>query len=1116
MCFLLCLDHSIMNDSSYFPVSRFTDYNRCNYYYAYGNTPPEDLLQSITADVSEPEVLLLGCGDMRSCLYTLWNNFDPRHSRHFKGVHFVLNDISAAMLARNIVFLYLCAKLPCDKDDVMKWVASFWSIWFCHELLPQHKQVLMDALSQLLEWSKSTESWSERTDNPLQHFVQFTNSESLAKVHKVWQRWYKDDRPVKNIRTRRSKFLKLSDADNFQNAKTHLIRLFGNYLESKLSDIECKYMKREFEIYYQNGFAFVEELLNLPMPASTSANSTFFEADDGTYNFHGNSFPFRCFFHSFRFSSENLKKLGYPGIPLIAKDETFHQQPLLANCIQQFSVWIRSCGEMFSKFKSCILFTFHCSDAVEFCHLLCDCRHNTYCNHLPCLFDVIYTSNLIDYIATPSLVLAAMSVLKKSGLLFTDTFRHIMVSNTLSGFTKALFGFESKYLPLICGIRCIGNDDEYSDELSIKPVPFTAELDVLHSVMSKSLVWQHVTSIPLKQITAEHFTSMIGTLFSSINHMLTCCMGNHNGSITESLLCTATVMQLLKYFVAQLDVGCYDYTKYQFWTPLCSMLLNEKGLRSFMMSLQSQALLHSLHLHLTVSEVNCPLCNKTPLHDFISLHSITLEKHAVDRSSYNEPRLSILIHNVPPVDTVVLKAWKEAITTFDDKVNIHVVDSMAGRETNEKIQLDFYLPAGFLQEDYCVSVILSNYKAVRSPNSAILMHKKLNNCKVSENYYSFNQCFQPQPNPVGSTFGEVTQHSGSADNFESVMSLSDQSVSALQHHQLTTKQISSTNIDFIIGSFHIEISYPYPIDYTTMSVKLSRKSKRITVVAHRKQHQFYEEKPIYIVNPDSTLSLPIMLSCKEDELKHYSMIQFSAKELAIMRRTNRNPMIMSPEINLKETLTTILQQHKENFFQLVYDGTPTNVDQWCQHTQCFVVVQNRLFDLHSRTPCIDLHFCFLTPEKCKTIYRQWISAYENETSMSELRDILVDKRECCLLQKILNYFAGRTISTLIKPVSARYKLLVKYKISQYFTRAVIYPLYSNSNTTGLDMPNPFDLSSLSMSEPSPDQKKCSFCSKHSEDLKKCSRCRLTQYCNRECQKKHWGTHKSACFSQKPM
>ena len=39
---------------------------------------------------------------------------------------------------------------------------------------------------------------------------------------------------------------------------------------------------------------------------------------------------------------------------------------------------------------------------------------------------------------------------------------------------------------------------------------------------------------------------------------------------------------------------------------------------------------------------------------------------------------------------------------------------------------------------------------------------------------------------------------------------------------------------------------------------------------------------------------------------------------------------------------------------------------------------------------------------------------------------------------------------------------------------------------------------------------CSYCSQHSDILKKCSRCRLVQYCGRECQKKHWNTHKSHC------
>lgn len=79
-----------------------------HYYYPYGNTPAEDFLET-NINNPMPSVLVLGCGDLRSCLYTLWKNFDSsilEAPKRFKGVHFSLNDHSAAVLARNVIFLY--------------------------------------------------------------------------------------------------------------------------------------------------------------------------------------------------------------------------------------------------------------------------------------------------------------------------------------------------------------------------------------------------------------------------------------------------------------------------------------------------------------------------------------------------------------------------------------------------------------------------------------------------------------------------------------------------------------------------------------------------------------------------------------------------------------------------------------------------------------------------------------------------------------------------------------------------------------------------------------------------------------------------------------------------
>lgn len=39
---------------------------------------------------------------------------------------------------------------------------------------------------------------------------------------------------------------------------------------------------------------------------------------------------------------------------------------------------------------------------------------------------------------------------------------------------------------------------------------------------------------------------------------------------------------------------------------------------------------------------------------------------------------------------------------------------------------------------------------------------------------------------------------------------------------------------------------------------------------------------------------------------------------------------------------------------------------------------------------------------------------------------------------------------------------------------------------------------------------CAFCLRRAAELRSCKRCMTARYCNKECQKKHWGTHKYVC------
>ncbi|OJD31510.1 mynd domain [Diplodia corticola] len=42
---------------------------------------------------------------------------------------------------------------------------------------------------------------------------------------------------------------------------------------------------------------------------------------------------------------------------------------------------------------------------------------------------------------------------------------------------------------------------------------------------------------------------------------------------------------------------------------------------------------------------------------------------------------------------------------------------------------------------------------------------------------------------------------------------------------------------------------------------------------------------------------------------------------------------------------------------------------------------------------------------------------------------------------------------------------------------------------------------------------CASCGKVSDDLKRCAKCHSERYCNRDCQKAHWKTHKKVCASR---
>ena len=1102
-----------------FPVSRFVYYGDCRCYYAYSTTPPEDFLENVT-EIEMPAILLLGCGDIRSCLYTLWKNFDPLHKRPpFSGIHFVLNDYNAAVLARNILFLYLCLQMPSKKEDMKKWIATLWSLWYCHELLPEHELVLKDAVTNLLRWSCNLQSWSAMTTSPLSKIVNFASASTLQQIRYYWEAWYNrktDPGSVQALRAmRKMEFLhKLggrTDSASIQIANASL-GLLGK--EFSLQMLEA--MKIEIQSYIDSGNAFAESVLDSPAAIEgTVINPTFFDRA-GRYTLHYLSEPYNCFFQTVVFSPKEMKKMGTPRSllnQLIVDDNKFENQLTLSNSVQQFAIWLSSAAATLANASSHqnphVSFTFQCCDALDFCQFL---QHNTHAfatsTGFDPMFDLVHSSNLIDHLSPPNLVLSVVPLLKENGLLLTTAMLYKNIAHTAEGYLQVSFGFESKLLPLICGIRCVGHEGKYASSVCPQPVPCSFGAAGLAMLSSKLLVWQRVSTPPLRLASLESGSAaaILRALSASISVAMDSFFVTSVGLRTTGHLSTGTVIQLLQCFVAQLasDVGFADY---HFWEPLCATLRDREDIKPFMLSLQTQALLHGVHLHLTVSRHNCPLCAKSPLCDAICQFSMSLDVPHALADSVGTPSFVLFLHRASYTDLhqILLSRGND----------IHVIDCLAGSETDGKLKLNFFVPQSFAEEGYqltagCFVMTHVDMQPVNVPT--MVMHGNLSDFWAPDFTYCFKQ-LQSRLAAPESRFGKIIQHSGDGDRFESVVSLSDSTMSALEKHNIDLQRVSNSEIKVSCGNHSIRISYPHPIHYNNTSIKLSRKKKMVTVEVPRKAHQYFDEMPLFVANPDSRLSLP-PVSISHELTRSFCGMQFTKKDRDIMNEYNRESALMPAEVNMKETLNALFQFHSSNYVHLSFASSGVHG---------LLAIHNRLFDQQNKTPAIDLSFCFLEMSFLHQVAPPWQSMIPDK-----VRNINVTEEEYELLKKVFHHFARRTVTTSKKPYG-RFPQLVKNKINRFFTRAVVYPLYTDPDVLAEAMGiikgvNELVQPYMSTAVTNPQyrmqavkeyesKRKCSFCGTRSDDLKKCGRCGEAQYCGQDCQKAHWKEHKQACTSQ---
>ncbi len=1082
--FMQNTSHSMEVGNTVYPLSRYWYGGNFRFYYAYGNTPPQDFLQNCSY-ANNPAILVLGCGDIRSCFYSLWKNFDVKGPARFDGVTFVLNDNSAAVLARDVLFLYLCLHLPEEENNLKKWLSGLWAIWYCHELYPEHNKLLNDSLRVLCKYSND---WSNK-DNSLYPLVKFSSPTTLNEVGKVWKMWLHRKIKVASVQemhsSRKANFLKYDDffqldanASAFVEDNTEI-----PFEKSLHSDVQ----KSEVLAYVEKGSVYAEMVLDLHFPIiePSFVNVTFFEREDGTYTLHYRSLPFRCYFHTVEFKNEPIEFLGTAlANKLPVPEKYFNLWPLLANSVQQFSLWVQSSHNVLKSERN-ISFTFDCSHALNFCYEL----ENGNQSSLFPKFDLIYTSNLMDHLSPPNLILSTVPLLKDNGLLFTSTLfkRHF---GTLNQYITTSFGFDCKYIPIVLGMRCINHEgDNYASPVTVQLCPLTERRTdfVYHEDL---LIWEKLKldTIPLVFSQGEQLPeTIVRALLSSVQIFVYPLIISPKVPLMMNNLCVETAV---KYFQVLMSNVSADFNP-QFWKPLSDAM--QIPIKPYLQNMQTQLI---LHMHLTVTGDNCPICLKVPISNYVGLFSTQM----VIKTGLT-PKFMAIVHKEGLDDAIFLCE----LAKNDEDVHIFDCVSPSTGNHNGFLQLFFYAPLGLVKQKYKVTTVMSlisNFGNVTS-NITELPTQPLSSYLTSFSSFKFFQAASSGANfnRTLKSFGVITSHGSDGDSCDMEIDLHPAVVSRLGTDKIETRRVSSNMLELSLGESTCQLKYPFPVAYDHIKIKLQRKKESVLIHCPRAFQDFIDERPLFTISPDKELSLfPLLMS--RDAIFALFGQQFTMQELnSIQSLGQDNTTEVSSLVKVKKSILNFFQN--ENYFFRVVQPNGNVIG--------LFLVNNRLFNYEDRIPVIDLAFCFLEESLLDVLSPLWDSIPPQQICSIEVNEI-----ECEVFKQVFGYFAERTNGNCnsVCDSKCRFNWLIEKQIQQYFTRAVISLLLCDVDHFSLVLkhkPNLLqDLVPYTI-EPDVIDEKCDNCGKLSTGcLKKCSNCKGVKYCDEKCQRAHWKTHKSLC------
>ena len=495
-----------------------------------------------------------------------------------------------------------------------------------------------------------------------------------------------------------------------------------------------------------------------------------------------------------------------------------------------------------------------------------------------------------------------------------------------------------------------------------------------------------------------------------------------------------------------------------------------------LIQLQTQSLLHGIHMHLIVTEEDCPICRGKPIETYIQQCSLSLNIESCNMKPYHCPAFSLQLLSFSGNYVAIVESF--SLSWSDSEINLTFFFSLS---RNYFLQVTMYPP--------------ESGKIVFFGSSADIQRSTTHHDCV----------FMKQPLKSAASghvlpLGQIVKHTGGSDKFETVISMNDACQTEMKASKLEAKCLEPHQLTMCCGSLKSMIVYPYPIDESKIIFK---KKSKIFVTVQRASSLLPNDKTTYFIDTRNRLTHP-KFQCSVDKYCNLQSLYNGPDH---------------PLFSAKRSFTDFLK-HALDGCRVFTFSFPSKRFVGAPDAHAVVYVHDLRFSTILNSPLLEVSYCFVDT-KPQHLFHTFLQLHNQ---LCPSCDAMVDDAEYKLLKDLFKYFSCTMCHPFPKDLNKITKTIVDHNLWEQFDHAVLFPLFPNpSNPTyQKDLNFTDEMVGLSgyqqakqtMAMGQGSSNTCSVCKVPSTPVK-CEQCQTARFCSKECQQLHWNYHRMFCNNPNP-